>query len=113
MRISGNLKIRTELQLEFGNLYVSFFLELAHFYQINNTFLQGEMLYQRVLCSSSFKHLYEWAIAFNMCTPPIEDSGNPQGAGNFEAGNPQGASDFEAGNLQVPAIFRLEIRRCP
>ena len=45
--------------------------------------------------------------------PPIEDSGNPQGAGNFEAGNPQGASDFEAGNLQVPAIFRLEIRRCP
>ena len=59
VRISGNLKIRTELQLEFGNLYVSFFLELAHFYQINNTFLQGEMLYQRVLCSSSFKHLYE------------------------------------------------------
>ena len=43
----------------------------------------------------------QWAIAFNMCTPPIEDSGNPQGAGNFEAGNPQGA-----------AILRLEICRC-
>ena len=61
-------------------------------------------------------HAFEdWAIAFNMCTPPPPPSRTLEilrVPGNFEAGNPQGASDFQAGNLQVPAIFRLEIRRC-
>ena len=56
--IKTYLKCKLQGQLQMA-VYVSFFLELAHFYQINNTFLQGEMLYQRVLCSSSFKHLYE------------------------------------------------------